>query len=155
MSQKEMCIGIVVSMQICWYLITFCVSRRRRKMYCGIELECSCVCISACSYDHVRGDKTSATKTATSTDCSPSHCSASRRPVHLHSGISSDVTSQMTSLNRHRFTESRLVSVDGMTHSLLVLLQFALVTLKLFNILNIYAVNHQKTWQFIFDYNFG
>ena len=28
------------------YFITFCVSRRRRKMYCGHARLCVCVCVS-------------------------------------------------------------------------------------------------------------
>ena len=30
------------------HLITFCVSRRRRKMYCGHTRVCVCVCVSVC-----------------------------------------------------------------------------------------------------------
>jgi len=35
-------------------LITFCVSRRRRKMYCGHARLCVCVCLSVCLSAAVR-----------------------------------------------------------------------------------------------------
>jgi len=35
-------------------LITFCVSRRRRKMYCGHSRLCVCVCVSVCLSAAVR-----------------------------------------------------------------------------------------------------
>ena len=79
---------------------------------------CAC-CIFACSYDHVRGEKTSATKTAASNDDTRTHssqtsnCYASRWPVNLHSGASSDVTSAMTSLDRGRCTESNHATAEG------------------------------------------
>ena len=61
-----------------------------------------------CSYDHVRDNKTPTVRTLTlsSNQNSESHglqtsnCSASPRPVNLHTGASSDVTSQMTSLRK-------------------------------------------------------
>jgi len=32
----------------CSYVITFCVSRRRRKIYCGHARLCVCVCVCVC-----------------------------------------------------------------------------------------------------------
>jgi len=31
-----------------WCIITFCASRRQRKMYCGYVRLCVCVCLSVC-----------------------------------------------------------------------------------------------------------
>jgi len=91
----------------------------------AVALECSCVCLFICSYDHVHGDKTSATTTTSvdsrqSSSSQTSHCSASRRPVNLHSGVISDVTSTMTSLSRDQHTESSRVSGEGMINSFAV-----------------------------------
>ena len=48
-----LCVSTIFTAQrICkaWYIITFCVSRRRRKMYCGHARLCVClsVCVSVC-----------------------------------------------------------------------------------------------------------
>jgi len=59
---------------------------------------------SADSYDHIRDDKTPVPKTSSSNEqfrAAASNCSPSSRPVNLHPGLSSDVTSQMTSLSHH------------------------------------------------------
>ena len=89
-------------------------------MLYAVERGCSYVVMFICSYDHVRSDKTSVTKTSAFSDSSQScslqteNGSASRRPVNLHSGVSSDVTSTMTTLSRNRRTETSHVNEEGM-----------------------------------------
>ena len=43
-------VGLMILCSCCFYLFTFCVSRRRRKMYCGHAR--LCVCVSVCPRPH-------------------------------------------------------------------------------------------------------